>query len=401
MTNLINFIVFFLLISAIHYYLLFSSKRTLNILKKYFNKVVLFIIFLLIFSAYLYKQQAIDVFLFSTVGELLRNKIDVYWYDSDHNMYPFFPFLLILFAGLDWIADVVSIVNFMFLVKLTLLLPLFFLASWIKTKSKNKLLMLEFLTSPITYGVIFYHGQIDIFLMAFFVLSMNQLLENKLTPKSILSISLNYFASVASKTWSILFAPIIWWFYKKSWQIYAIFFLVAGLLFANIFGYTRYVFGSSIRTVLPAILKPGGQIGNWGFLYILPQLQAFVMEYKLLVYGALLAIGYLIVLSRKLSFWKTITLFIFWMYVVAIHWAVQYAFWILPFMLIYKKWIGVKLSNLYLAVFNIYVFLNYVDLSSEGQIFGKDIVNVLGLVIWIMTIYIFYKLTKKNQSLLQ
>jgi hypothetical protein len=401
MNNLTVFISFFSLFSFLNYLIINPSKIITNFISKRFNFAIIGIIFLYFLSSILYEQQAFDVFLFSTVGEVFRNRVDVYWYDSDHNMYPFFPFLLILFAGLDWVGDIVWFVNFMFLVKLVLLIPLFYISNWIKIKTGNKLLVLEFLTSPITYGVIFYHGQIDIVLMSFFILSMTQLSNKEITTKTILSVSFSYFASIASKTWSILFAPIIWWFYKTQWQIYLIGFFVVGLLFANIFGYTRYVFGSSIITVLPAILKPGGKIGNWGFLYLLPQLQPIVLEHKLLIYAMLLVIGYFIVLKKNLSFWKTISLFIFWLYIVAIHWAVQYAFWILPFILIYKKWIGERLTNLYLNLLSLYVFLNYVDLSAETQVFSAELINLLGIVIWILTIYIFYKLTKIKQSLLQ
>ncbi len=405
--NAIIFVSFFLFFTAVNLFFKSEKGKQLFQTDRNFLYIGIAIVAVQILSAALYKQQIIDVFLFSDAGHYLRQKIDYYWIDSAHDKYPFFPFLIFHFAILDWVTEVIPKLNFMFLIKLSLVPALIVLASWVKKKSANiqigKTQFLDLLTSPITYAIIYFHGQIDVILIAFFVLSMEYWqkdfsnVNSKLTMKTTLMSALFYAASVASKTWSILFAPIIFWYHKKSTYLYLFFASTAVLLFANIFGYTRYVFGSSIRTVLPALIKPGGQLGNWG-ITLVPQFLPFITENKLAVYAALICLGYVLLLRKKLEFWQAITLFILWLYIVAIHWAVQYLFWALPFIIMNKKWLGEKWSNLFLSLSTIYVFMVYVDISSLREIFVKDFVNFFGIFLWLLVVYKFCNKLQKNKS---
>ncbi len=399
--NAIIFVSFFLFFTAVN--LFFKSEKGKQLFQndRIFLYIVIAVVAVQILSAALYKQQVIDVFLFSDAGHYLRQKIDYYWIDSAHDKYPFFPFLIFHFAFLDWVTEVIPKLNFMFLIKLSLVPALLVLANWIKKKSANiqlgKAQFLDLLISPITYAIIYFHGQIDVILIAFFVVSMEYWHTKPVNTKITLVSALFYAASVASKTWSILFAPIIFWYHKKSTYTYVFFIATAVLLFANIFGYTRYVFGSSIRTVLPAVLRPGGQLGNWG-ITLIPQFLSFITENKLAVYAALICLGYLFLLRKKLEFWQAITLFMFWLYIVAIHWAVQYLFWALPFIIMNKKWLGEKWSNFFLALSTIYVFMVYVDISSLREIFVKDFVNFFGIFLWLLVVYKFCNKLQKNKS---
>lgn len=399
--NAIIFVSFFLFFTVFNVFLKTKKGGKLFQSDRNFLYIVVAVVCVQVLSASLYKQQVIDVFLFSDAGHYLRQKIDFYWIDSAHDKYPFFPFLIFYFAFLDWVTEVIPKLNFMFLIKISLVPAVLVLASWVKKKSENiqigKLQFLDLLTSPITYAIIYFHGQIDVILIAFFVVSMEYWNKKPVNTKTTLVSAALYAASVASKTWSILFAPIIFWYHKKSSYMYVFFISTAVLLFADIFGYTRYVFGSSIRTVLPAILKPGGQLGNWG-ITLVPQFLPFITGNKLLVYGALICLGYVLLLRKKLEFWQVITLFVLWLYIVAIHWAVQYLFWILPFIIINKKWLGEKWSNLFLSLSTVYVLMVYLDISSLKEIFVKDFVNFFGIFLWVLVTYKFFDKLQKKES---
>lgn len=399
--NLIVFISFFAIFFALNFLIKHSKLgKRLTSSKKIFLLSIVSITLVQLLSVLLYKEQALDVFLFKDAGHYLRQRIDFYWIDSDHNKYPFFPFLIFLFAGFDWILEIIPQLNFMILIKLTLLFPLHFLAFWIMKQSKGLIIgrksYLGLITSPIVYAVIFFHGQIDIILMAFFVISV-WAWNLRSGARSWLTSTLLYTGSVASKTWSILFAPFLLWYNKKDWKIYLSIATTGILLILNIFGYTRYVDGSSVRTVLPAILKPGGPIGEWGITLLKPLLP-IIIDYKLLIYGAFLFFGYLLILRTKYTFWKSITLFILWLYIVAIHWAVQYLIWILPFALFNRKWLGEKWLSAFANVSAIYVFFCYINIIQESVVIPLYLIRFVGLIIWLSVAFKFLNKIRLNDE---
>lgn len=338
-------------------------------------------------AAWLQQEPVGDVMLFGSAGEYLRKKIDFYWIDSAHSQYPFFPFLIFLHAVLAWLGNLMG-VSFTFLLKCTLLAPLGYLTYWVSSKQQTPLARrasaITFLSSPITYSVVFYHGQVDIFLMAFFVLSMSLWSFRNPSITQTVASSLTYAASVASKTWSILFMPLLLKFQRDKIQWFLFGSLTVFALLANIVFYTRWVIGSSVSTVIPALLAPGGPIGLWGITLITPLIPT-LLAYKLPIYIILLAVGYWLILGRKMTFWQSVTLFILWLYIVAIHWAVQYLFWALPFLLILRTWVGQKWFHTFHLLASLYVLGSYLNVAHHGVLVNPTLIAGVGVVLWVMT----------------
>lgn len=387
--NTLLLTIYFFFFLAFNLFLTSEKGKKLFANQKKFKITVFIITFLQIIAAFLYQEVISDVFLFRGAGNHLRKRIDFYWIDSNHSQYPFFPFLIFMHAGLDWIAETIPQLEFTFLLKLVLLLPLHYLANWIKKGAKKKELgrqkYLELISSPLTYLIIFFHGQIDIILMAFFVLSFQFIDQEKINLKNIIKGAVFYAASIASKTWSMLFAPLILWFHRKNWKIILFFLLTGILLLGNVFIYTRVVFGSSVSSVLPSIFKAGGPIGVWG-LTLLKPLQNLLLQHKLVSYGLMLAIGYLILIRKNLSFWKTISLFILWLYIIAIHWGIQYLIWALPFLIYFKEWFGEKWFKTFHLSAAVYTWLCYVNISMDYSFAYQNISLYLGVFVWFLIV---------------
>jgi len=394
-------IISFFLSTIAHYFLLSKKGETLYANRKTFKISIFIFTFFQLLTAFLYVEKVTDVYLFKSAGNYLRQRIDFYWIDSDHTQYPFFPFLIFMHAGLDYMSETVPYLTFMFLIKSVLLIPLHYLAYWVQSNAQTALAgrkkYLELITSPIIYAVIFFHGQIDIILIAFFILSITYL-EKKDSYKNMALSAVLFAASIASKTWSIVFSPLLLWHKRKDWKIIPYFLFTGFLLLTNVFLYTRYVDGSSVSTVLPALLKPGGPIGIWG-ITLLPPVTEYLMQHKLLIYALLLGVGYLLVIRTKYSRIKILTLFIMWLYIVSIHWAVQYLIWIIPFTILFSEWLGKKWVFQFHLVASIYVLLNYINVANNSETINRNIIMLIGVYLFALLVTKFIEKIKQPTML--
>jgi len=218
------------------------------VINKFFGPIIFLILLFHFITAFALGGEVGDVRLFASAGYAFYNKVDIYWVDQTHGTYPFFPFMIYPYALFWYLSDKLPFVTFSFFVKL-LLIPIIFLTSSLiakilrqkgLTKHKSRLVQLLFLTNPIVFLTITFHGQADILLIFFFIWSIYLLKECFLS--GILMV-----LSVLTKTWSIIFLPLVI-FRIKSFQkliIYLSTFILT--LFAFVFLYKSFVFTSITR----------------------------------------------------------------------------------------------------------------------------------------------------------
>lgn len=364
-------------------YLGSKSKIADKLLKHqlFFSISLAAILVIQLLSIFSIKFQVGDVMLFSDAGYYFRNGVDYYWIDSDHAQYPFFPFLIFFHAAANKLTYIFPAVNFVQVLKIGLLIPLYLIARFIYRNTRVELIekrrrVYSFLLNPVTYSVILFHGQIDVILIAFLIYAVHSTMTAKSYAKVVVS-GLLFAASVAAKTWSVIFLPLYLKFYgfRKTFVVGIITLL---FLFADVFIYTRMVFGSAFRVVLPAVLKPGGPVGIWGISLMLKPWAEYLSAHNLLVFGGLLSLGLLVIVFNRLKFWVSACLLILWVYLIIPNWGIQYLFWVIPFSYLIKrdrKWAGYELLA------GVYVFFNYINVISPDMI-PSSLTLGSGILVW-------------------
>ncbi len=346
-----------------------------------------FLILLLQLSfAALQTKEVGDVMLFSGAGWHLRHQIDFYFIDAQHTQYPFFPFLIFVHAVLNFVQEAVPVLTFSFFLKVVLTGALLVLSWRIHSEKKlpqnsQRTFVLQFLSHPITTLVIFFHGQVDVILLAFLLLSFRFLSLAKLSG---FMLGVTFFtASVAAKTWSLLLLPYFV-LLQPNWQrrMLAPILLIGGLL-VNVFVYTRLVDGSSVRTVLPAVTAAGGPTGEWGLSLLLP-IPNFWESY-----GLVILLGVVGVTTLKMYRWKVnpmrgLLVLILVIQLALPRWGIQYLFWFVP--LLYISDLTNKQRMLITISATLFAFTNYLNIAREVEglpiLFSKSLVEILGLGCW-------------------
>lgn len=390
---LLTFLFQFLFFILLHLSLFFWRPR-----KKIFLYLIIFI--QIVFSAMLRKEIG-DVMLFSGAGWHLRHRLDFYFIDQGHSQYPFFPLLIFPYALFNLLTETFSFFTFSFYLKLFLLLPSLYLISKLILQRQKKhsnpwrqLQQMQFLSHPLVYAIVVFHGQTDVVLLSLFLFFIFYQQKKKITA------AFFYSLSVLAKTWSILFLPLIVKFEKK-WQHRFTFLLILFItLMADIFIYTRLVEGSSFRTVLPAVLKAGGAVGDWGLPFLIsllfPSLVQLIKLKSLLFFIILFSLCQWLIYKKKTSFLESIFLTILSFYLVLSKWAGQYLFWIWPFIFLIKEKLRSKNYNLFSFLSTIYIFLYYFQVIIGKEACLTFIVNLAGLCLWGFLLFWFVSFLRKN-----
>jgi hypothetical protein len=162
------------LISLYHLVFLFFNQN--QFFKKwlktsYPNLMVLIFIFHLL-TALVLTTEVKDVALFASAGYMLAHKLDIYLLDASHGTYPFWPFTIYPYALFWWLTTKIPFLTFSFWVK-CLLIPIMFLTGKLIAKiTQQPQSQLLLVTNPLLFLTITYHGQADILLIYFFLLSV-------------------------------------------------------------------------------------------------------------------------------------------------------------------------------------------------------------------------------------
>ncbi|NMB56896.1 hypothetical protein GYA19_03090 [Candidatus Beckwithbacteria bacterium] len=393
------FFIGFILSSILN--LFFYSVYATNFLKKKkpYLYALISILFLQILFIFLFKYEVMDVALNATAGHYLRQKIDFYWIDADHSQYPFFPFLIFPHAIFDYLHETFSYFTFTFYLKVILLLPsLYFIAFRIYKLYKSESLLLarkkqlQFLTSPIVFGIILAHGQIDIILLAFFIASLSFLFEKNI--KKVFLGSVLYGLSFLTKTWSFVFAFVIFKYQKNFFKTVFTGLVILFLTFVDIFIYTRYVFGSAFRVVFPAVFKAGGPIGAWGIPLILKIFNlnlAVFKTYNLYIFLFLFFIMQAVLFFKaKKNLYHSLMLNIMSVYLVIFNFGIQYLIWILPF-IFWEKGNNDKQKNIFQVLTSALVLLTYLNIINSVVLIPTLVLDFFALVLWLYLLYWFLK----------
>ncbi|MBD3279148.1 MAG: hypothetical protein GF390_00370 [Candidatus Pacebacteria bacterium] len=370
----------------------------------FYRLIYLLLILLQIISIASFKKEVGDVMLFSGAGWHLRHRIDFYWIDSDHSQYPFFPFLIFLHAGLNWLQENLITLTFSFLLKLVLLTALHLIAKLIfrtqKTQIKARVQQLRFLTAPISYAVVLFHGQVDVILLLFFLIAW--WLINQKTPKlkTYLISALSFAASIASKTWSVVFLPLT--LQKlKNWPTRLVYLVAIAIsLLVNIFIYTRIVFGSNIGTVLQALGSPGGPIGHWGFSLIFRPYLETINKYRLAIFAFGFLFTQVLIWKQKLNSWTKLLATIIGIYLIIPNWGAQYSFWFLPFFFFNLKQQKSFIGKIFYLSISLYTSLMYVNIAliNPHKLLGKLNLLLAGLT-YLLALIWWWQLTFNTQAL--
>ncbi len=385
--------------------LLFQKKAFFKkILKKHFGKIKLFLFVFYLLVAFFLKGEVNDVALFSSVGYCLWHKIDIYWLDATHGTYPFLPFTIYPYALFWFVSDKLPFLTFSFLVK-TVLIPIFFLTAsligkFLKKqgveKNKIKLAKLLFLTNPVLFWAVVFHGQADIALIYFFILSIYHL-KNGLRKqpardhpwsKGIAGLLMAF--SIMTKSWSIMFLPLVLLKIKslKKKLIYFSTFFLTIFLFASL--YKLFVFSSFSRIFKAALFHPTGAAGHWGITAlfhlsskILPlnSLISFYSKKRALILSLALLTGFVFSIKKKLALLKGAQLFILIVYIFTAGWGIQYSAWIIPFALVNKDW---QKNIRYTLLAIPYLSFSYLAIAGGWQNpFINRLIIFLGLFPWV------------------
>ena len=375
------FLLQFFLITSLFVALYFPGVKKCLGKKSCFTLFLIAIASIQLGTSALLRYEVGDVMLFSGAGHYYRQHIDFYFIDQFHTQYPFFPFLIFLHAGLNWLQELLPIFTFSFYLKIVLLAALLGISRAIHHERKNSQVeQLRFLTHPITTLVVFFHGQIDVILLSFFVWSLIYLFQKKETAKNWLIGTVLYAFSIAAKTWSVIFLPYM--LYKeKSWIKRILLPIgVIIILMLDIFIYTRTVDGSSFRTVLPAVAKPGGPVGIWGISLFFSPYSGWLQKYNLHFFAVSFGLLSAYVIWMRHSLWKSIFLLVLGVYLVLPNWGIQYLFWCLPFVYL-AELDSRKIFILFTITASFYAFTTYA-LLSQGIVLPTLMSPSLGVIVW-------------------
>jgi len=367
-------------------------------------KIVIFVIAALqIIFMGLLKKEVGDIAGFSLIGRYFRQKLDYYPNDLNHLRYPFFPFLIPLYAVADLLNEKMPLFTFSFYLKLFLLIPLYFLAYQIYALNKKgahprgAILSLCFLASPLTYSIILFHGQIDVLVLGLFFLSVQFLIRKRNALSAVI-----YGFCVAAKTWSIIFLPSIFFFQKKISRLFLFGTTAATVLLAQVAAYEKWVYLPNLSSLVEAVGKPGGPTGIWGITYILslwPSIILWVTKNNFLFFVSLFLILQIAIIKKGPDFWQHCFLTILGVYIIIPNWGVQYLFWVLPFLYLLKDHLRPKETHLFFLLTIPYVFTTYINVAFSSEAIKAYLINGLGFILWVFMVYWFLKLWKRPMEI--
>jgi len=374
----------FITITFFYLVILFGQKNSSFklFINLYFKQIRWLLFFFHLSTAFFLGGEVADVKLFATAGYALAHKIDIYWLDPQGGTYSFFPLMIFPYSLFWYISDRLPILTFSFLVKL-LLIPVMFLTSRF---FKSRIHRLLFLTNPVIFLTVTLHGQADLALIFFFILSIYYL-EKPAKAGIFMAIS------IMIKTWSVMFLPLVFFKLKsfRFWISFGISFLIIGFL------YKFFVFSSWQRILTALIVHPSGSAGYWGITALLKLVwPSTVQFYSINRFWPLLAslvFGWWIAWKKKLTIFPAALLLILLTYVTTAGWGLQYSSWIIPFGILAQDF---KKTNLYTLLSLPYLCIAYLGIAANAQVSPNNLVIFLSLPAWLFSIYWLTSFVKKQ-----
>jgi len=202
--------------AVITYYFVLSITILLfykRIIKFIPNKIIFLIIsFGLLYVPYyiIFHHGIRDVELYESVGYLSRHRVDIYYQDADHRLWPYFPFINFSLGILYEVSRHIQVhfINLWRLITLSSLLVCAFFVEKILRENKFKNSYKKtalFIFSPLSVWPVVYHAHPDVFVSTFYIIAIYLIYYRK--NKWLLGyVSLGF--SILAKTWSLVFVPL-------------------------------------------------------------------------------------------------------------------------------------------------------------------------------------------------
>lgn len=348
------------------------------------NRLYLLLLFLFVWAPFLFLQKGImDIELFESVGYFSANRLDIYYTDADHMLYPYFP-LLSLILGAIYKASQILPLGFLTLWRVVTVIALIgtsYMAKSILVKRGDKQAagkILIFVLSPLALFPVAFHAHPDVILILFYLLGIYLITYGgKYLTLGFLSLGL----SVLTKTWSFVFLPLLllqnFRFSKKILGL-CFFLLTIGAVCQF---YIRF-WHSSIFRLLDAV---GGYAGSW-VVYWGPQgivselfKIPFASNFRLVYTAVIFAAAYFLIIRSRAKIVEGSEFLMLTFFVFTLSWAPQYIFWVWPFIVIVRK---IETARLF-SIFSLpYVLASYISL-----VFGLRLnllITLLSLPVWFL-----------------
>lgn len=324
-----------------------------------------------------------DVQLFETVGVKILERTDFYTFDRPtHATFPFLPLLVWPYALFHFLSLQTGL-DFVIFVRLMVILFVFATALMVPQKTRVWILF-----NPIVYMTSAVHGQADMILIFFALLSIH--LES--LKKSFLA---GFFMAISTfvKNWSVIFLPLMFFTSKNKVPWVFGFLGIASVLLGV---YIRF-FHSNLNYILEAFFShAGGAPGYWGITGILNLLgfsTTTVFEKSIFILATTFSILYLWILIKRLDVKLSILLLVLVFIVVTPGWGMQYAAWPIPFALLTNQVSKVKvytfLGSIYLLVSYFQTYAYQFRLFADSFEILTKLSILLAVPLWLFTVYWF------------
>jgi hypothetical protein len=165
--------------------------------------------------------------------------------------------------------------------------------------------------------------------------------------------------SVMTKSWSVMFLPLILLYLKslKKIIVYLSIFCLTILAFGQL--YQFFVYTSFSRLFQAVLNHPSGASGYWGLTVLLPQpFDKIYNHYRFLILGLGLFGGFFLFYLKKPPLLQQFKIFILIVYVLSAGWGLQYTAWLVPFALLDQDWQRLKFYTLLALPYLALAYLN-------------------------------------------
>ena len=354
------------------------------------NNLGFLAIFILFYFPFIFVTSGLnDIKLFESVGYFGWKRLDIYYYDADHRLYPYFPLTSLVTAVFYGISQI-SQIPFLTLWRIATTTSLVVIAILIKnvftsrkTNSNSKVIL--FLFSPISLWPVLVHAHHDVILLLFYLLSL-WLILNK---KEVLWSSFSFGLSVLFKTWSLIFLPLIL-FTNMNFKRMLSIIILTGIVILSLCAFYIRFWHSSWGRLMEAVTGYGGSwTVLWGPLGFLTRgsNQVFSPPMRLL-YSSFIFLGtYLLLFKIKANVIRKSEFLMITFFVFTISWAPQYIFWAWPFIVISESSAVVKTFSLLSLP---YILITYSMLLWNLNFTLLSVVSSIPL--WLFSLWLFLKI---------
>lgn len=346
---------------------------------------------LLIFFPYFFINTGIrDIELYESVGYFARNRIDIYYIDADHRLWPYLPFLNPVLGILFEISQQTRL-HFLNLWRLTTLITLLLTAEvmrriLVKCKGKDIFKKLSlFIFSPISLFPVVFHAHHDVILLFFYLLSILLLMytKNGTVPGAI---SLG--VSILAKNWSIVFLPLLLLqkgLVKLSLALVISTFTIVSIVYIYTIGWHSLL----NRIIDAATGYAGSWVVDWGPIGIITSIinkqNLFSSDFRLVYSFLIFFLVYLLFFKFRPNILKGSEIIMLSFFVFTVSWAPQYLFWIWPFIVASERLNTIRVFSLLSLP---YIFITYADLVWNLNLTIFSI--LLSLPIWLFGLKLWY-----------